>query len=172
MRSKASIKGHSLHPMLVSFPIAFFTATLVFDVLGHFTGKIFYNDIAVMLIIAGIISALLAAVPGIIDFLYTVPPKSSGKKRAAKHGIANVCVLLIFIASLIYRSNNPDASMNVILLLETAGVVLLVIAGWMGGTLVARNQVGVDHRYGMPESGRKYISTRKTAGWKSPVTAS
>lgn len=147
MRSKASINGHSLHPMLVSFPIAFFTGTLVFDGLGLFSGKIFYNDVAVVLLIAGLVAAVLAAVPGVIDYLYTVPPKSSGKKRAAKHGITNVCVLLIFTASLLYRSNSPGANMNVVLLLETAGVILLMIAGWMGGTLVARNQIGIDHRF-------------------------
>lgn len=147
MRSKASIKGHSLHPMLVSFPIAFLTGALVFDILGWISGKIFYSDIAVVMIIAGILSALLAAIPGIIDFIYTVPPKSSGKKRAAKHGIANVFVLLLFAASLLYRNGNPAPEANIILLLETAGVVLMVVAGWMGGTLVSRNQIGVDHRY-------------------------
>jgi uncharacterized membrane protein len=34
MKSKANFKGHPLHPILVSFPIAFFIGTLVFDVLG------------------------------------------------------------------------------------------------------------------------------------------
>lgn len=147
MRSKASIKGHSLHPMLVSFPIAFFTGAFVFDLIRWFTGNNFYSQVAVALTIAGIISALLAAVPGIIDFLYTVPPKSSGKKRAVQHGVANVCVLLIFTAALLYRRGNEDASINMLLLLEGAGIILLVIAGWMGGTLVGRNQIGVDHRF-------------------------
>jgi nitrite reductase/ring-hydroxylating ferredoxin subunit len=27
------------------------------------------------------------------------------------------------------------------------GIVLLSVAGWLGGTLVHRNQIGVDHRY-------------------------
>jgi nitrite reductase/ring-hydroxylating ferredoxin subunit len=31
--------------------------------------------------------------------------------------------------------------------LEIAGVILLSIAGWLGGTLVFRNQIGVDIRY-------------------------
>jgi nitrite reductase/ring-hydroxylating ferredoxin subunit len=30
---------------------------------------------------------------------------------------------------------------------EGLGIILLSIAGWMGGTLVYRNQIGVDHRY-------------------------
>ena len=33
------------------------------------------------------------------------------------------------------------------MLLEAAGVGLLTAGGWMGGTLVNRNQIGVDHRY-------------------------
>jgi nitrite reductase/ring-hydroxylating ferredoxin subunit len=31
--------------------------------------------------------------------------------------------------------------------LEAAGVILIFIAGWLGGTLVYRNQIGVDPRY-------------------------
>ena len=34
MKSKAHFKGHPLHPILVSFPIAFFIGVLLFDVLG------------------------------------------------------------------------------------------------------------------------------------------
>jgi nitrite reductase/ring-hydroxylating ferredoxin subunit len=30
---------------------------------------------------------------------------------------------------------------------EVAGAALMTVAGWMGGTLVYRNQIGVDHRY-------------------------
>ncbi|WP_341834860.1 DUF2231 domain-containing protein [Chitinophaga pollutisoli] len=147
MRSKASIKGHSLHPMLVSFPIAFFTGALVFDLLRWISGKIFYSDIAEVMIVAGIIGSIAAAIPGVIDYLYTVPPKSSGKKRAAKHGITNVCVLLIFAGTLIYRTHNGQDAITTILLLEAVAVGLMVFAGWMGGTLVARNQIGVDHRF-------------------------
>jgi nitrite reductase/ring-hydroxylating ferredoxin subunit len=35
----------------------------------------------------------------------------------------------------------------VVLALEAIGVVLLTAGGWMGGVLVNRNQIGVDHRY-------------------------
>jgi nitrite reductase/ring-hydroxylating ferredoxin subunit len=34
-----------------------------------------------------------------------------------------------------------------ILALETVGVIGLFISGWLGGTLVYRNQIGVDPRY-------------------------
>ena len=80
--------------------------------------------------IGGIAFALLAAVPGFIDFLYTVPPKSSGKKRAAKHGIINVIMLICFIIAFFLRRN--ESSDDIILaLLEVTGVSLMIIAGWL-----------------------------------------
>ena len=128
MKSKANLKGHPIHPILVGFPIAFFVGTLVFDLLA------FVNDSGMLwqtgkyLEIAGIVSAAMAAVPGIIDYIFTVPPESSAKSRAAKHGILNVSMLIIFIVALIIREE--DASMSVILL-EGGGVVLLSISGWL-----------------------------------------
>ena len=34
MKSRANIKGHPIHPILIAFPIAFFIGTLIFDILG------------------------------------------------------------------------------------------------------------------------------------------
>jgi nitrite reductase/ring-hydroxylating ferredoxin subunit len=55
-------------------------------------------------------------------------------------------MLMCFIVAFVLRRNaNSD---NVILAsLEVLGIVLMIIAGWMGGTLVYRNQIGVDIRY-------------------------
>jgi uncharacterized membrane protein/nitrite reductase/ring-hydroxylating ferredoxin subunit len=146
MKSKANIKSHPLHPILVNFPIAFFTGTLLFEAIGIFTGRGDMNHIAYYLEIAGICFALLAAVPGLIDFIYTVPPKSSGKKRAAKHGILNVTVVIIFAIAWFLR-RQYGTSVYLLLVLELVGVILLSFAGWLGGTLVYRNEIGVDVRY-------------------------
>jgi len=146
MKSKAHFKGHPLHPILVSFPIAFFIGVLVFDVLGVMYSRNDFHTTAMYLEIGGIGFALLAAVPGIIDYFFIVPPKSSAKKRGAKHGIINVTAVIIFAVALLLRQKQ-DASFVFIIALETSGVVLLGIAGWLGGTLVYRNQIGVDIRY-------------------------
>lgn len=146
MKSKAHIKGHPLHPILISFPIAFFTGTFLFDVAGYLLNIPGLWQTAYYLEIAGVGFAVLAAVPGIIDYIYTVPPNSSAKKRGAKHGLTNTTMLLIFTATWFYRRGEaPDV--YIILGAELLGVVLLSIAGWMGGTLVYRNQIGVDPRY-------------------------
>lgn len=146
MKSKANFKGHPLHPILVSFPIAFFIGTAGFDVLGLVYDRNDFHSTAMYLGVAGIGFALLAAVPGIIDYIFIVPPKSSAKKRATKHALVNLCMLIIFGAALMLRVNE-NISFMVITGLEIAGVILLSISGWLGGTLVYRNQIGVDIRY-------------------------
>ena len=146
MKSKASFKSHPLHPILVSFPIAFFIGTLLFDVLGIVYNGEHLHIAALYLEAAGIGFALLAAVPGIIDYIFIVPPKSSAKKRATKHGLTNTLMVIIFSAAL-YLRHNHAIPFYFIIGLEVSGVVLLSIAGWLGGTLVYRNQIGVDIRY-------------------------
>jgi uncharacterized membrane protein len=83
--------------MLIVFPIAFFTGAFLFDILKATTGNVSFETTSGYLILAGIISGLIAAIPGIIDYLLTVPPKSSAKKRATQHGLINVSMLITFI---------------------------------------------------------------------------
>ncbi|RVU02691.1 DUF2231 domain-containing protein [Mucilaginibacter limnophilus] len=143
MKSRASFKGHPLHPILVAFPIAFLIGAFVFDVLSVINDNESFWQTGKYLAIAGIVSALAAAVPGIIDYYAVVPPKSSGKKRATQHGLLNFTVVIFFAIALYIRSN----SITPVLILEGIGVVLLFVSGWLGGTLVYRNQIGVDPRY-------------------------
>lgn len=145
MKSKAQIKSHPLHPILVAFPIAFFTGTLLFDGLFILNGNDSLLITARNLNIAGIIAAVCAAIPGIIDYIYTVPPASSAKKRATKHALTNSAALICFIVAWLSRQEGQISVLQITL--EAIGAVLLGFAGWMGGTLVYRNQVGVDIRY-------------------------
>src|SRR6476469_2146304 len=85
MRSKATLLGHPVHPMLIPFPIAFLTGAVGFDAAGWLGDAPAWWTTGGYLGCAGIVTALLAAVPGFVDYLYTVPPKSSGKERATKH---------------------------------------------------------------------------------------
>jgi nitrite reductase/ring-hydroxylating ferredoxin subunit/uncharacterized membrane protein len=162
MKSKAHIKSHPIHPILVNFPIAFFSGTLLFDALSYFTGNAGFCTTGQMMNLAGIITAAIAAVPGFIDFLFTVPPNSTGKKRAAQHGILNVIVLLLFVMIFYYRQT-ANSNKLTMLAFETAGVAILVVSGWMGGTLVHRNQIGIDIRYaGAGKWKEEYFSTKET----------
>lgn len=146
MRSKASIKSHPLHPILVSFPIGFLVGAFVSDLIAAFSGNQSFSQTAYYLEVAGIVMGILAAIPGFIDYLYTVPPKSSAKKRGAKHGLLNVTQLVLFSIALIIRTNgNPNEIL--VIVLEGAGVIIIGFTGWMGSTLIYRNQIAVDPRY-------------------------
>ena len=145
MKSTASVKGHPLHPIMVSFPIAFFTGAFFCDCISYFMGKPNLWNTGKLLSVAGIAFGLLAAVPGIIDFIFTVPPDSSAKSRGAKHGILNSLVILLFIIAFILR--HGAFSPLLVIGVEGLGFVLLFFAGYMGGTLVYRNQIAVYNRF-------------------------
>lgn len=146
MKSTAQVKGHPLHPILVCFPIAFYTATLLFDILAAVNDPAFLHT-AFYMNLCAIIGAVLAAIPGLIDYTKTIPPKSSAKKRGARHALINVIVLSLFIIAFIIRLINDIPEPVLLIPIESIGFILLLIAGWMGGTLVYRNQIGVDIRY-------------------------
>lgn len=143
MRSRASLKGHPIHPILVAFPIAFFTGTLIFDVLSIIFVDVVFWVTAYYMQVAGIIGAVIAAIPGLIDYIYTVPAKSSAKKHAAKHGIINSTALIFFTVAWLLKKD-PGVLSTPVVIIEVAALALLSIGGWLGGTLVYRNQIGVD----------------------------
>lgn len=147
MRSRASLKGHPIHPALIPFPFAFLTGALLFDLAGRLFERPGWWTTGSHLAAAGVIAALVAAVPGFIDYLYTVPPESTGKQRATKHLAVNLTAVALFAAAWFIRGGASSEPTLTVLLMEVAGAGLLAAGGWMGGTLAYRNQIGVDHRY-------------------------
>jgi nitrite reductase/ring-hydroxylating ferredoxin subunit/uncharacterized membrane protein len=146
MRSTAQFKGHPIHPALIPFPFAFLVGAFVADLAGWLLDERSLTLTGRYLTIAGLVSGLLAAIPGIIDYLYTVPPDSSGHKRARTHALFNVAALVLFAVALGFREDTNDPVLLTIAF-EFLGSAALVYSGWLGGTLVNRNLIGVDHRY-------------------------
>jgi uncharacterized membrane protein/nitrite reductase/ring-hydroxylating ferredoxin subunit len=144
MRSRASYNGHPIHPTLIPFPFAFFTGAFAFDAAGWLFAEPAFWTTGRHLAVAGIVSALAAAVPGFVDYLYTVPPHSSAKQRATRHMLLNLTVVAAFTGAWMARPEDPHI---MLVALEAVAVALLAASGWMGGVLVNRNQIGVDHRY-------------------------
>lgn len=151
MRSRASVNGHAIHPMLIPFPLAFLAGGFLFDIVGVFIQRPALWTVGYYLTIAGVGTALVAALPGFVDYFLTVPPQSSGKERATKHMLAMLSVVGLFAVAWFLRDNGAEPG-TATLALEAVGAGLLAIGGWMGGTLVERNMISVDHRYA--EAGR------------------
>jgi nitrite reductase/ring-hydroxylating ferredoxin subunit/uncharacterized membrane protein len=147
MRSHATIGTHPLHPILIAFPVAFTTGAFFCDLLGvTFGWKSVWTSGAYMSG-AAVITGLLAGIPGFIDYLTVVPPRSSAKKRATMHMVINVTALLLYAVSFLFRETATLEPGVGTLILEGLGLGLVSWGGWLGGTLVYRNQIGVDHRY-------------------------
>jgi nitrite reductase/ring-hydroxylating ferredoxin subunit/uncharacterized membrane protein len=146
-KTTAEIAGHPIHPMLIPFPLAFLLGTLVADAVGRVADNQVWYGMALWLNVFGIATALLAAVPGVIDYLYSVPPKSSGKKRATKHMLSNSGSVVMFCIALGIRGFSYARPSGWVLLPDLIGAGLLGIGGYLGGTLVYRNFIGPDHRY-------------------------
>lgn len=151
MRTRASFRSHPIHPALVPYPIAALHGAFVCDVAGRALGRADLWRLGRRLSEVGIGAGLLAAVPGLIDYFSTVPPKSSAKTRATKHMLVNAGALTLFAAARLLRGRRKPPGLGV-LGLEAAGVGLLTSGAWMGSTLIHRNFIGPDHRY--PEASR------------------
>jgi uncharacterized membrane protein/nitrite reductase/ring-hydroxylating ferredoxin subunit len=147
MRSKASFRGHPIHPALIPFPFAFLIGAFAFDAAGILFERPSWWTTGGHLAVAGVLTALVAAVPGLVDYFYTVPPRSTGKRRATRHMIVNLSAVTLVAAAWFIRRDIRLEPTVFVLTLELGALVLLIIGGWMGGTLVNRNQIGVDHRY-------------------------
>ncbi len=133
--------------MLIPFPIAFLIGGTVADFVGTIGNRPGWSIGASYPLIAGVVTALLAAVPGAVDYFVTVPPNSSGRKRATKHAIVNVSAVVIFIIAIALKSWPPREASAIGLALDVIGACALTFGGWLGGTLVNRNFISVDHRY-------------------------
>ncbi len=151
--------------MLVAFPIGLWVMAFIFELIAVAQSNAGLWAAGFYCVVAGCVGAVLAALPGAIDWLTVVPPDSSAKRRGLLHGSLNTIALLLFIY-IAYRLGSPASRpAGATLVLMAIGVVLLGISGWLGGTLVYRNQIGVDHR----TAGAGKLKQRTLSGWDRPV---
>jgi uncharacterized membrane protein/nitrite reductase/ring-hydroxylating ferredoxin subunit len=147
MRSKAHFKTHPIHPMLVAFPIAFMTGAPAFDAAGLLGDWPRAWTVGAYMSVAAVVTGLIAGVPGFIDYLYVIPPNSSAKKRATQHMVVNLVALAVMAGGWALRDWDSLQPTWMAVALETAALAIVSVGGFLGGTLVFRNQIGVDHRY-------------------------
>jgi uncharacterized membrane protein len=146
MDAKIKIAGHPVHPMLVAFPIAFYCSTLAGFIVYDATKNLFWFQVAISANITGVGTAVLAAIPGLIDWLY-LPANSEAKTTGSIHMFLNVTTLLLFAtnAFLVFPYWNDSAPKTILpIILSASGVVITMAAGFQGWKLVQTHHVGID----------------------------
>jgi uncharacterized membrane protein len=139
MSTTASIKGHPIHAMLVPIPIGLWIFALAADVMVHLRGGQGWRTVAFYCLGGGVVGALLAAIPGLIDLATMGPGKS--RRIGIGHMAMNLLAVLVFGVDFLTRFGNADHSG--MLRLTALGVVLILISGWLGGEMVYVGGIGV-----------------------------
>jgi len=154
MNTPASVRDHPMHPMLVGFPIALWIFSLVCDII-YYTGAhdAFWKAVAFYSIAGGIIGALLAAIPGFIDYLSL--RDRAVKKVATTHMVLNLVVVALFLFNLGIRYNATPSSEMLGVALSILAIGMLFVSGWLGGTLVYKYRVGINTTRDEREIGRR-----------------
>lgn len=152
MYSKARVAGHPMHPMLVAFPIAFYTATVATLLAYIGTMEAFWYRVAMISNIAGIVTAVIAAIPGVIDLL-ALPRESRARAVGLRHAGFNLFATALFVvtAVVVYRTWTHRVMIDgeylfdatIPLAMSVVAWVSMVIAGSLGWTLVQTHHVGI-----------------------------
>ena len=137
METRASIKGHPIHVILIPIPLGLWAFALVADVAALITGAGEWRTVAYYCIGGGLVGALLAAVFGLVDLLGVKDPQP--RRTGFIHMALNLAAVAVFGLNFFLRMNEPDHSGA--LWLTLVGVVVVAVSGWLGGELV--------HRYGV-----------------------
>src|SRR2546430_9173289 len=99
--------GHPFHPFVVPLPIGAFVSSLIFDFLTRTRahGLPYLVDGAYWLIGVGLIGALVAAVPGLLD-LVQIPRRTPPFTTALTHLALNVAAAVLFIIGYAWRAGD------------------------------------------------------------------
>jgi uncharacterized membrane protein len=119
--------------MLVGFPIGLWVFALVCDVVHAMGGGARWQTVATYCVAGGIVGALLATVPGLIDYFSI--DEAEMRRIANLHLAVNLGAVLIFAMNLWLRFR-LSAESNVPLALSVLGVLAIGFGGWLGGEMV------------------------------------
>jgi uncharacterized membrane protein len=142
-QGKATFRGHPLHLMLVSFPIAFWSGALVTDGIGASGHDPFWYRMSVALIAMGTATAVPAAIFGYIDYR-TAPMSRAAKRTGGQHLLWSLGCIVVFPIAWWLRAAAASARPGIIVTI--VGSLVLLVAGYYGSELANRYRVGIAER--------------------------
>jgi uncharacterized membrane protein len=151
LHSKASIKGHPIHPMLVGFPIALYTTGVAAMIVYAVIPDLFWYRGAMTLLFLGVGIALLAAIFGLVDLFVGIPREERAARTTGTiHLGLNLLTTLLFAGAAfsLYARWRQEAveplPIGLPLAIGAAALVLTFAAGAFGWKLVQTHHVGIE----------------------------
>jgi len=146
MKSKASIAGHPLHPALVAVPAGLIVWAFTADIIYLATDQDpTWYDISYYSGIAAIVSALIAALPGFLDF-FTLARGTNVEGMALVHMGSNLGMVALFVIAAVLQYDDGatgGGALTAVVVLHGLGLGLVSLAGWLGGEMVFRHHVAI-----------------------------
>ncbi len=133
MTTRVTIAGHPLHPMLVTIPIGLWVFSLISDIVFALTGDIRWDVTAYFTLGGGVVGALMAAVPGLLDFLGL--HNVHERRVAVTHLSLNLAIVAVQAINFWLRGQTITSE-RIPMLISVVAVAALVVSGWLGGQLV------------------------------------
>lgn len=139
--------GHPLHPLLVTVPIGTWTLALGFDLLAilGFARAREAAPAARTALKAGAAGAIAGALAGLFDWQYT---DGRDRRTGLVHGVVNSTALGLNLASISLRGRGRLAQGRAA---SAAGWICMFAGAYLGGHLVYRRRIGIDHADRSPE---------------------
>jgi len=148
MKTKVNLSGHPVHPMLVAYPITFYTVCVIaYAVYNWANADLFWFRLGYFCNLAGIGTALLAAIPGLIDWGFGIPKQTPAKRRGLLHASLNVTALILFSISAYLLSGLWESGPGFIgapFWLALVGLVVTMVAAYHGWEMIATHKMGVN----------------------------
>src|ERR1043166_569510 len=132
--------GHPLHVILTDVPLGCWTAAAVFDLLEPTNGNSGHSQAADAAIALGLVGSAGTAITGLADW-----SKIGGgepRRIGLAHGLLNATATACYVASLCLRRNHSRRAGRQFAFL---GFVVSTVAAYLGGHLVYKKKLGVDH---------------------------
>lgn len=137
--------GHPLHSALTDIPVGAWSTAVVLDALGEGRAQHGVHRAADAAVGLGIAGAVAAAVTGLTDWQHT---EGDARRAGLLHAMVNTVALGLFTSSLLLRRGGLRSAGRATAL---AGLGAVVVSAYLGGRLVYRDRIGVNHAD--PEAG-------------------
>lgn len=140
-RTDLPFSGEAIHPTLVSFPFAYFTAAFVTDLAYWRTADVLWETFSDWLITAGMVTAGIAIIVYLIDLARSKRPRTLAWPHAVGYALA---VLLSLLNAFAHARDGYTAVVPTGLTLSGLVVVILLVMGLAGRGVVARRREGAN----------------------------